>query len=58
MSPNDPAGMSAAIQRALLERDRLEQKSAELGPRLRDQHERGVARLRKLLGGSVPAEVA
>ena len=58
MSPNDPAGMAAAIQRALLERDRLEQKSAELGPRLRDQHERGLARLRKLLGGSVPAEVA
>ena len=58
MSPNDPDGMAAAIQRALLESDRLAQKSAELGPRLRDQHERGLARLRKLLGGSVPAELA
>jgi hypothetical protein len=58
LCPNEPVAMAATLKRALQEEDTLASQSAELGPRLRAQHDRALTKLRELLKGSIGANAA
>lgn len=50
MSANDPATMAATLTLALQAREELAVRSALLRPRLREQHDQALSRLRTVLG--------
>jgi glycosyltransferase involved in cell wall biosynthesis len=50
MSANEPDAMAATLQTALHAREELAMRSARLRPRLREQHDQALSRLRNALG--------